>query len=263
MTTAKKITKEKKTPAPKKVVVAKKAAPVKETVATEKKTVTTSDMPIFSIAGKQVGTIALPEALFGASWKSDLVHQVTTAMQANMRQNRAHTKDRAEVAGGGRKPWKQKGTGQARHGSRRSPIWRHGGITFGPRNERDYGEKINRKMRVGALLSVLSKKAKDGEIILVDSFTFTKPKTSEAKQVLGALAKGAGAERLLTKKKNAALLTLSGYDANVIKSFQNFGSVATEELRNLNPLDLVTYKYLIIEKPEESFKVLLARTKSK
>ena len=102
---------------------------------------------------------------------TDLVHQVTIAMQADLRQNRAHTKDRAEVSGGGKKPWKQKGTGQARHGSSRSPIWRHGDI-FGPRSERDYGEKINKKMRVQALLSVLSRKAKDGEIILVDSFGF-------------------------------------------------------------------------------------------
>src|SRR6185295_18159161 len=110
-------------------------------------------------------------------WKSDLVHQVTTAMQANLRQNRAHTKDRSEVSGGGKKPWNQKGTGQARHGSSRSPIWRHGGITFGPRSTRDYSEKINRKMRIGALLSVLSQKAKDGEIVFIDKFTFSTPKT--------------------------------------------------------------------------------------
>src|SRR3990167_2050354 len=159
------------------------------------------ELPIFSMEGKKVGTIALPEAIFGVQWRSDLVHQVTTAMQANLRQNRAHTKDRSEVSGGGKKPWKQKGTGQARHGSTRSPIWRHGGVTFGPRSERDYSEKINRKMRIGALVSVLSRKVKDGEVILVDKFTFAAPKTAIAKGALAALAKSAGADMLTTKKK--------------------------------------------------------------
>ena len=209
--------------------------------------------------GKKVGTITLPESIFGVSWKSDLVHQVTTAMQANLRQNRAHTKDRSEVSGGGRKPWKQKGTGQARHSSTRSPIWRHGGITFGPRNVRNYSEKINKKMRIGALLSVLSKKAKDGEIILVDTFAFAAPKTSVAKGVLAGLAKGAGAAMLTTKKKNAALLALSVYNANTIKSFHNFGNVMTEEMRSLNPVEVLSHKYLIIENPEAAFKILSAR----
>lgn len=207
--------------------------------------------------------MTLPESLFGAPWRSDLVHQVTTAMQANARQNRAHTKNRAEVSGGGKKPWKQKGTGQARHGSSRSPIWRHGGITFGPRSERDYSEKINRKMRIGALLSVLSKKAKDGEIILIDKFSFVTPKTSTAKIVLVALAKGADAAYLITKKKNAALLALSSYDATTIKSFHNFGNIMTEELRSINPVDVLAHKYLVIENPEAAFKILLARAKSK
>jgi len=220
------------------------------------------EMDIFSMDGKKVGNIALPESIFGQPWRTDLVHQVTTAMQANLRQNRAHTKDRAEVSGGGKKPWKQKGTGQARHGSSRSPIWRHGGITFGPRNVRDYGEKINKKMRIGALLSVLSKKAKDGEIILVDTFTFAAPKSAVAKTTIAGLAKGAGAEKLATKSKNAALLALGAYDTNVIKSFSNFGNVQTEELRNLNPIDVMSHTYLIIEKPEASFAALVARAKS-
>jgi large subunit ribosomal protein L4 len=218
--------------------------------------------PIFSMTGKKVGVIALPEKIFNTPWRNDLVHQVTTAMQANARQNRAHTKDRSEVSGGGKKPWKQKGTGQARVGSSRSPIWRHGGVTFGPRNERDYSEKINRKMRIGALLAVLSRKAKDGEIILVDNFNFIAPKTSTAKSALMTLAKGANA-KFLMKKKNAALLALAAYDANTIKSFGNFGNLKTEEVRNLNPLNVMTYKYLIIEKPEEAFAAILARINSK
>ncbi|MEK7144265.1 MAG: 50S ribosomal protein L4 [Patescibacteria group bacterium] len=221
------------------------------------------EAPIFSMDGKKVGTIALPESIFGAPWRSDLVHQVTTAMQANLRQNRAHTKDRAEVSGGGKKPWKQKGTGQARHGSTRSPIWRHGGITFGPRSTRDYSEKINKKMRIGALLSVLSRKAKDGEIILVDEIVFATPKTAMAKSSLQKLAKGAVAEQLITKKKNAALFALSAYNTNTIKSFSNFGNVMTEEMRSLNPVDVLSHKYLVIEKPEAAFKALIARSKSK
>lgn len=222
-----------------------------------------SEAPVFSMEGKKVATIALPETLFNAPWKSDLVHQVATAMQANARQNRAHTKNRAEVSGGGKKPWKQKGTGQARHGSSRSPIWRHGGITFGPRSERDYSEKVNRKMRVGALLAVLSKKAKEGEVIFVDSLTFAAPKTSAARAAITAIAKGAGADSLATKTKNTALIALSSYDASAIKSFQNFGNIMTEEVRNLNPLNVLSHKYLIIEKPEAAFKALTARAKSK
>lgn len=221
------------------------------------------EAPIFSMDGAKVGTITLPESIFGAPWRSDLVHQVTTAMQANARQNRANTKDRAEVSGGGKKPWKQKGTGQARHGSSRSPIWRHGGVTFGPRSERDYSEKINRKMRIAALLSAISKKAKDGEIIFVDAFTFAVPKTAVAKSALEKLAEGAGAAPLVTKKKNAALFALAAYNANAIKSFHNFGNVMTEEMRNLNPVDVMTHKYLIIEKPEAAFKTLIARATSK
>jgi large subunit ribosomal protein L4 len=228
---------------------------------TPKKPVEAKELPIFSMEGKKVGSITLPDTLFAQPWRADLVHQVTTAMQANERQNRAHTKDRSEVSGSRKKPWAQKGTGQARHGQKRSPIWRHGGITFGPRTERDYSEKINKKMRVNALLSALSKKAKDGEVILVDSLTFTAPKTATAKGALGALAKSSGADTLLTKKRNAALLALAEYQANTIKSFNNFGNVATEEVRNLNPLTVLSHKYLVIENPEAAFAALAKRIK--
>jgi len=231
----------------------------KTTVQKEKKALVPVEAPIFSMDGKKVGTITLPESIFGQPWKADLVHQVTTGMQANLRQNRAHTKDRSEVSGGGKKPWKQKGTGQARHSSTRSPIWRHGGITFGPRAERDYSEKINKKMRQGALISALSRKAKDGEIILVESLSFAEPKTVIAKNALSALAQSSGASTLVTKKKNSALLALEGYNVNTIKSFRNFGNLATEELRNLNPLAVLSHKYLVIEKPEAAFAALEKR----
>lgn len=243
MTQAKKIIKKKSTKATK----AEKAAYVPQ------------EMSIFSMAGEKTGSIALPEGIFGKPWKSDLVHQVTTAMQANLRQNRAHTKDRSEVSGGGKKPWKQKGTGQARHSSTRSPIWRHGGITFGPRSTRDYSEKINKKMRSGALFSVLSRKAKDGEIILVDSFVFNKPKTKEALGALIALSKASEHKLLSHTGAHSALVALASYDQNAIKSFHNLAGVATEEVRSLNPVHLLTHKYLIIEKPAEAFAALLAR----
>lgn len=240
-----------------KKIMKKAASPARA----KKEKVGSSELPIFGMDGKKVGTIALPEAIFGVQWRSDLVHQITTAMQANLRQNRAHTKDRAEVSGGGKKPWKQKGTGQARHSSTRSPIWRHGGITFGPRNVRNYSEKINKKMRTGALLSVLSRKAKDNEIILVDNFAFNAPKTAVAKTFIENLAKGADAGQLVSKKKNAALIALASYNKNTLKSFSNFGNVMTEEMRNLNPVEILSHKYLIIEKPDEAFKMLVTRSK--
>lgn len=230
------------------------------TAKTTKKEYVAVEAPIFSMTGEKVGSIKLPENLFGASWRADLVHQVTTAMQANLRQSRAHTKDRAEVSGGGKKPWKQKGTGQARHASTRSPIWRHGGITFGPRTDKDYSEKINKKMRAEALRSVLSRKAKDGEIILVDSLSFATPKTAEAKKAIVAIANASTGAKL--KHNKAALIAMTAYETNTIKSFANMGNVMTEELRNINPLSIMTHKYLVIEKPEEAFKALTARTRS-
>jgi large subunit ribosomal protein L4 len=259
MATPKKMTNKKpvakKSPAEEKSVALRAARP---SLTTDFSSAGSNELPIFSMIGEKVGTIALPTEIFDVPWRSDLVHQVTTAMQANLRQNRAHTKDRAEVSGGGKKPWKQKGTGQARTGSNRSPLWRHGGVTFGPRSERDYSEKINHKMRIGALLSVLSKKAKDGEIVLVDQFSFAKPSTKSAVSTMQSLAKGADA-RFLMKKKNAALLVLSAYDAKAIKSFNNIGNLKTEEVRNLNPLEVMTYKYLVIENPEKSFAEILSR----
>ncbi len=246
------------TTTPKKKASAKAAKTVQKAAP-----VAATEAVVYSMAGKEVSKVMLPTELFGASWKADLVHQVVTAMQANLRQNRAHTKDRSEVSGGGKKPWKQKGTGNARHGSTRSPIWRHGGITFGPRNERDYSEKINKRMRANALFSVLSRKMRDGEVLFVDELSFNAPKTAEAKKFLSALANGARADALAAKSKNGALIALSGYDLNSIKSFRNIGNVLTEEVRNLNPVDVLAHRYLIIERPQAAFKTLGARTKSK
>ena len=214
---------------------------------------------IYSIDGKAAGTIALPAEVFGASWNADLVHQVVIGMQANARPNVAHTKFRGEVSGGGKKPWKQKGTGRARHGSTRSPIWVGGGTTHGPRAERDYSVKINRKMRVAALMSLLSRKLKDGEVIFVDSLSFAEPSTKNAKAALVAIAKGSGVTDLSLKRKNAAVIAFATKDANATKSFRNMSNLITEEVRNLNVVDLATKKYLVIADPKEAFKQLASR----
>jgi large subunit ribosomal protein L4 len=214
---------------------------------------------IYNQQGKESGSIMLPESVFAVAWNSDLVHQVVTAMQANARTPIAHTKNRAEVSGTGKKPWKQKGTGNARHGSRRSPIWRTGGVAHGPRNERDYGQKINKKMRAKALYAVLSKKLKDGEILFVDTISFAAPKTKDAKATIADLAKVHGFEKLATKRTNTALIADVAKSDTTRKSFQNFGNMSIEEVRNLNPVEVLRYKYLIIVSPAESVKALEAR----
>ena len=216
---------------------------------------------IYGMDGKKSGTLALPESVFGVSWNPDLVHQVVTAIKANARNMVAHTKDRGEVRGGGRKPWKQKGTGRARHGSSRSPIWRGGGITHGPRNEKDYSQKINRKMRARALFSILSRKWRDGEIAFVDSLSFKAPKTSEAKKVIEALngVKDFGG---FGGKRNAALLTLPSRNDAAEKSFRNFSNISVVDIHNLNPLDVLNYRRLIIVAPEESLKLLEKRAEN-
>ena len=214
---------------------------------------------MYSAAGAKAGTVNLPAEIFGAKWNPDLVHQVVVGMQANARPIVAHTKFRGEVSGGGKKPWKQKGTGRARHGSTRSPIWRGGGVTHGPRAEKVYAVKINRKMRAAALVSVLSRKWKDGEVIFVENFDFAQPKTKDAKAALTAIAKGAGQEALATRRNNAAVIAFAKKDTAAEKSFRNIGSIVSEEVRNLNPVDLMNKKYLVIADPKEAIAVLGSR----
>lgn len=233
-------------------------------MATETKTKkATLEAPVWNGKGEKAGTVALPAELFDAGWNADLVHQVVVGMQANARPTTAHTKFRGEVSGGGKKPWKQKGTGRARHGSTRSPIWRGGGVTHGPRAEKDYSVKINRKMRAAALASVLSKKWRDGEVLFVDTLRMEAPKTKDAKALIVAIAGGSGAGDLATKRKNAAVLAFAKKDATSEKSFRNIGSLTLEEVRNLNPVDLVTKKYLVIENPNEALPVLASRLAKK
>ncbi len=211
---------------------------------------------VYNQKGKEVGMVSLPEEIFGLEWNADLVHQVVVGMQANARTPVAHTKDRSDVRGGGKKPWRQKGTGRARHGSNRSPIWKGGGVTFGPRKEKIYAQKINKKMRAKALYTALSQKVKDNEVLFVDALTFSKPKASDAKDVLTALASIKSYDTLKTKKKNNAFIAIPKKDISTKKSFQNFGNVAVGDVRSLNPVDILTYKYLVITSPEKAVEVL-------
>ena len=212
--------------------------------------------PIYSTAGKESGSIDLPEAVFGTQWNADLVHQVVTSMMSNARNPIAHTKDRSEVRGGGKKPWQQKGLGRARHGSTRSPIWVGGGVAHGPRNDKNYSRKINRAMKTKALYTILSKKLKDGEILFVDTLSMKEPKTKDAVSIMKSLSGIKGYERLTQKRKNAAFIALPTKDKMTEKSFSNFGNVEVGEMRNLNPLHALNYKYLVIANPKESLAFL-------
>lgn len=219
----------------------------------------TMETKVYTQTGKENGKVTLPDTVFGQSWNADLVHEVVVSMQSNARASSAHTKDRSEVAGGGKKPWKQKGTGRARHGSRRSPIWSGGGVAHGPRNEKDYSKKINKKVRAKALAVTLSKKFADGEVIFVDALTFEAPKAAEAKTAFVAIANGSGNDAMARKRKNAALVVLASRDENTEKSFRNFGNLEVKAVKDINPVDLLTYKYVVMTEPTKALEVLESR----
>ena len=211
---------------------------------------------VYNQDGQVVGSVELPAAVFDRPWNADLVHQVTVGMQEGRRLSLAHAKGRGEVRGGGKKPWRQKGTGRARHGSIRSPLWRGGGVTHGPVTERIYGQKINRKMKRQALYAVLSAKYRDGELIFLDRLVITEPKTKLALLTLNNLATAAKAPSLIYRRGRRALIVAPKSSAAVVKSFRNLKPVMVDEVRNLNPLVVLTYKYLVLTDPEESIKVI-------
>ncbi len=218
---------------------------------------------VYSKDGKEVSTIALPENVFGVAWNADLVHQVVVSMQGNARAGTAHTKGRGDVRGGGRKPWKQKGTGRARHGSSRSPIWSGGGVALGPINDKDFSRKINKNAKAKALACVLSEKFRDGEILFVDSFGLTDAKAKDAKAILAALGSVKGAERIHTKRVNAAIILIPGRDKGTELSFRNFGNVEVIQTKDVNPTQLLNYKYVVVAKPEDNVKMLALRVATK
>ncbi len=219
------------------------------------------DATIYTTKGKSSGTVALPAEIFGLPWNADLVHQVITSMMSNARQSIAHAKTRAEVRGGGKKPWRQKGTGRARHGSTRSPIWVGGGTTHGPRNDKNYDRKVNKKMKTKALYTILSKKFRDGEIMFVDSLDIKEPKTKDALSIIDGLGKVKGFERIASKKKNAAVFGTPEVNSATTKSFRNIGKVEMLSISNWNPIKLMNNTFAVIVSPEASLDILKAKQK--
>ncbi len=188
-----------------------------------------------NIKGEDAGSVQLPESVFGVELKEDLVYQVVRSQESNRRQNSAHSKDRSEVSGGGKKPWRQKGTGRARHGSRRSPIFKGGGVTFGPRNERNFKCKINIKARRKALLMVLSEKNRNEFIIFVKDFNLEQPKTKTVSTFLEKV----GCEK-------SVLFVLPEISKEVIMSVRNIEKANTIQAKDINSLDLLSYKHLVV-----------------
>lgn len=215
---------------------------------------------IYNQTGKSAGKISLPKEVFGLPWNADLVHEIVRLMNSNSRTPVAHTKTRGEVRGGGKKPWKQKGTGRARHGSTRSPIWVGGGVAHGPRNDKNFARKINKKAKAKALCTILSRKFKDGEILFVDSLSIESPKSKDAKAILDNLSSIKGYEMISKKRANSAILALDKKTSSLEKSFRNFGNVSVEEFRNINPVSVLSHKYLIVTNPEQSLKLLAGKS---
>lgn len=189
---------------------------------------------VIDIQGKKVASADLPAAIFEAPIKNDLMHQALIRQLANARLGTHKTKTRSEVSGGGRKPWRQKGTGRARHGSRRSPIWVGGGIAHAPR-PRDYTKKMPRKMRRAALRSALSVKASQNRILVLDELSMQGPKTSEMAATL---------QRLVGEE--SALILLAESNDNVEKSVRNIPAAKTLNAMYLNVRDLLNYDRLIL-----------------
>lgn len=215
---------------------------------------------VYNIKGAEAGKVELPPSVFGVKWNANLVHQVMTSMMSNARNTIADTKGRGEVSGGGKKPWRQKGTGRARHGSSRSPIWKGGGVTHGPTSEINYKRKINKKMKAKALFTILSAKLKDNEVLMLEDLQLKTPKVKIAQDVLANLAKS-GFEKINYKIGKRVIIATPELDENIKKSFRNIKSATVEEVRNLNPLSLLNYKYVVFVRPEDGLKQIIARVK--
>lgn len=240
----------------------KKVAAKKEKVVKAPKADTSSlEANVYAIDGKAAGTVSLPPEIFGLNWNADLVHQVVTSMRTDARTPVAHAKDRGDIRGGGKKPWKQKGTGRARHGSSRSPIWVGGGVAHGPTNETNFARKVNKKAKTKAVFTILSRKFRDGELILVKDIALANPKTVDAKNALAKIASASGVEMLAQRRNNAAFIISPTVEVNAKRGFQNMSNLEVNEVRNINPLALLQYKYVVIASPEESFKTLIAKMK--
>lgn len=194
-----------------------------------------ANVSVYNIEGKEVGTLELSDAVFGVEVNDHLVHMAVVSQLANKRQGTQKAKTRAEVRGGGRKPWRQKGTGHARQGSTRSPQWTGGGVVFAP-TPRDYSFKLNKKERRLALKSVLTAKVNENKFIVVDEIKFDEIKTKKFQAVLDNL------------KVSKALVVLNENDKNVIMSAKNIPTVQTALTNTINVYDILKYNTVIVTK---------------
>ncbi len=193
---------------------------------------------VYNISGKEVSTIDLNEAIFNVAIKPEVVHQVYVAQSSNTREPIAHTKTKGDVSGGGKKPWKQKGTGRARHGSIRSPIWRGGGVTFGPNNERNWKMKVNKNTRRLALKMCLTDKAQNNVLYVVEDFNFSEPKTKLVAEFL---------TKLPAKNKNFLLLNDES-NKGLLKMSRNLKKINTVRAKDVSVLDLLSREAVIVSK---------------
>ncbi len=209
--------------------------------------------------GKIAKSLEVPENIFGAKWNADLVSQVLYSQASNRRAGTAHTKNRAEVRGTHKKPWAQKGSGRARHGSAQSPLWKGGGVTFGPRNDKDYKKTIPKGMKVAALFSLLSAKVKAGKVIFVDSVPTQTGKTKDADMAMKGLTTIEGFKTLCYKKPNNVYMTIKKGEDVTKRAFRNLPYMTLHNMDDLNPLDLANTRYLVIANPEETIAYLSSK----
>ncbi|NPV44208.1 MAG: 50S ribosomal protein L4 [Firmicutes bacterium] len=191
---------------------------------------------LYNVKGEEVGEVELKDSIFNVPVRSDILHQVVTMQLANKRQGTASTKTRAEVRGGGRKPWRQKGTGRARHGSIRSPIWTGGGIVFGPK-PRSYNYTLPKKVKRLAMKCALSSKVADNDVLILDQLELEMPKTKEMVNILNNL-----------KIDKKALIVTLDKDENVEKSTRNIPGVKATMVGNLNVYDILKHDKLVLTK---------------
>lgn len=190
---------------------------------------------VYNQAGKEVKELQLSDVVFNVPVKNEVIHEVFTAIRNNAREPWADTKNRGEVRGGGKKPWQQKGTGRARHGSIRSPIWKGGGVTFGPLSIRNYHTKINKKTRRLATRMVLSDKAQGGALWILENFSLTAPKTKLFAEIL----------KNLPAKQKTFLVVTAGKDEAVLKATNNLKAVKTARAEDLNVVDVISKQAII------------------
>ena len=194
-----------------------------------------ANVKVYNMEGKEVGTLELNDAVFGVEVNEHLMHLAVVGQLANKRQGTQSAKTRSEVSGGGKKPWKQKGTGHARQGSTRAPQWTHGGIVFAPK-PRDYSVKMNKKEKALAIKSALTSRVAEEKIYVVDSLSFDEIKTKKMAAVLDSL------------KLDKALVVLDKKDENVILSARNLQNVRTVMSNSINVYDILKYGSLVITK---------------